>query len=639
MARDFGFGRTGGLKTLIDSYHSGVDRNRAIDKEKADNQRQGQQWAFSETKNYQKPKLDSNGFVTGYEDNPDTFGRNKPILQKMKPEYFNDQEPAAQPAPKAAPQPEQKPVAQDYTQTPGQELSPTGRPMGKTYDDVGRDPQSSVKPLLVDPAAKQQENQIAHEMTQGNAERQARGQIEEKRLENGQKAIVGKGTTEVEFDPNDPGVSIGRDSKGVDQRVVNATRTVQQFDDGANVIGPANASETTVQQGAVRPTAQGREPQNYNPDAYMMGRITDMATTPTPRASDPMISLDTPAIQAMLKGTELEGVKGQIPATMLKEFLAGKNKLAVEHLKAGKGGANGLSPEQVPFVQMVDKGTEPGDALAEAVKQGVPITKNFSDALYKSQGGKARATGQENAERARQNTQNRLYQRALGGTVKNTTKQWREANLELLNESNYALLAKKMANSGDTTGMVGAIRNMLARASSEKGPLSVYDVQQFGGVDGWAERAEQWLTKGANEGLTPENVGIVNRLADIYIKAANEKAKFKAGPLISELKANVRAEFGDEAAQTVGDMVEKEMQLTIEFGDSGQKDTAPLKDKNGKPVKAMVPGGAPKTKEGLKASYDRTIEAINAKGYKGPQKRELIQKAHDAYQAELKKVK
>lgn len=641
MARNWNSGQQTGLTQIIDAYNQGADRNRGIAKEKADSQRQGQEYAFTHTKNYQKPKTNEYGHVTGYEDNQDTFSRNKPILEKMKPEYFRDPPVAAQPAvPVAQPpqaQPEQKPQPQDYTKAPGQEMSPSGRPMGKTYEDANRSPNgeaSAIKPLLRDPKASQQDAQLAHDGMQAEAERKSRGEIEEKRLEGGGKAIVGKGTSAVEYDPNDPGVSMGRDAKGVDQRVVNATKTVQQFDQGANVIGGADASETSFQPGAQRPAGAGAEqaadPNQYNPDAYMMGRITDMATTPTPRASDQMISVSS-LPPALLEGTGLEGFKGQIPSSLLKDILSGKTKLDIAKLKGANGGAAALSPEQIPFVQMVDQGTEPGDALAAAAAKGVPISKPFSDALYKSQGGQARQVGQEAAEKGRRETQKRLVSKALGTTVKSTTKQWREANISLLDETNYAEKAKQMANSGNTKGMVGAIRNMLARASSEKGPLSVYDVQQFGGVEGWAERTEQWLNSGANEGLTPENIAIVNRLSDIYIKAAHEKAKFKAKPLLGELRANVRAEFGEEAADDAAKLMEEEMNLTIEYGDSGARDTAPLKDKDGKPVKAMVP--APDGNK-LKSVYEKRLEEIKGrKDFNDSQKRIWIDKITKEYKA------
>lgn len=346
MARNWAPVTNGGLGTLVDAYNQSADRSRGIAKEKADSQREGQQWAFERTKNYQKPKTNSYGHVTGYEDNQDTYSRNKPILEKLKPEYFRDPPAAMQAQEKQAPtELQSQPLKnEDYTQGPDQELSPTGRPMGKTYDDASRDPQSTdPKPLLRDPKMAQQEAQLAHAAIQGEADRKNQGAIEEKRLEGGGKAIVGKGTAAVEYDPNDPGVSMGKNDQGVDQRLVNATKTVQQFDKGANVIGGADASETNMIKGAQR---QGGEAvvdpslAQYNPDPYMMGRITDLATTPTPRASDQMVSVSS-LPPALLEGTGLEGFKGQIPASLLKDILSGKTKLDVERLK-GENKANSV---------------------------------------------------------------------------------------------------------------------------------------------------------------------------------------------------------------------------------------------------------------------------------------------------------
>lgn len=626
MARNWQSGRQTGLGTLVDAYHEGVDRNRAIDKEKADNQAENSRWAFTNTKNYMRPKFDSNGFTTGFEDKQDTYDRNKPILEKMKPEYFRDPPAQTAQAPEAKTAQPQAPQAQDYTKAPGQELSPTGRPMGKTYDEPGRDPQSdgAIKPLLKDPKAAQQEAQLAHSAVQAGADRAAQGELEEKKLASGKTAIVGKGTSAVEYDQNDPGVSMGKNAKGVDQRRVNASKTVQTFDDGANVLGPAEASSTEMIPGAQKPESPAENPNQYNPDPYMMGRITDMATTPTPRASDQMISVSS-LPPALLEGTGLEGFKGQIPSSLLKDILSGKTKLDIAKLK-GPGAAAALSPEQVPFVQKVDQGMAPGDALAEAAAQGVPITKVFSDSLYKSMGGKARKDGQGAAQDRFDTTQNRIGKTAYMGIVGKAADQWKKGADEVMSATTFARNAKAMANSGNTAGMVGAIRNMLARASEEKGPLSVYDVKQFGGEEGWLEAGNQFLSRGMNEGMTPENIKLVNRLADIYIKAGAAKAKHMAKPIIGGLRARAAA-YGMDPNEAAS-LFEQEMDMELgsaldEHLDKDTQQPPPPPKAGGK-----TGGAAPDPKARLEA----TLKAIEAQGYGPVQKRQVIKQAYDAFE-------
>lgn len=624
MARNWDVAGRGGLGTLVDAYYSGQDRNRAIAKEKADSQKSGSEYAFTHTKNYQKPKLDENGFVTGYESNEDTRARNQPILKNLRPEFFR--EPPAPAAPAAIPQ--QQPVAapvqpgpeKDFTINSNQ-LSPSGRPMGKTSEDYAREagsrapngaPSSDPAPLLRDPKTVHIEAQIQSQEAQNAANNDARGKIEEKKLESGKRAMVGAGTEAVQYDKNDPGTP-GLDANGKPVRVVNATKTIQnqQKDLVTDVPIQAGGSSATVSQSA--PAAAPVNPAQYSPDDYMMGRITDMATTPSARAIEPMIS-----------GKALSGVLGrqlpdvQLPASMWRSIISGEYGV----LKAQAGGKGdkfaGLSPEHIPYVQAVEAGQSPGDVFEafQADHPQQPIPKTLTDALYKAEGARFKQEGQESIQNRFDQGHGRISRKEYMGIVGKAADQWREVAKDVLAEGQFARNAKAMANSGDTRGMVGAIRNMLARASSEKGPLSVYDVKQFGGEEGWAEQAEQFLARGANEGMTPANVKLVNRLADIYLKAAHEKAKYMAGPILGGLRARTRA-YGMDPGEAEN-LFKEEVNMQI-----GGEEEAPAS-----PAPAKATGG-----DKLKAQYQEAIKKIDASKANASQKRIAKQKALEFYKS------
>lgn len=664
MARNWNSGQQTGLSQIIDAYNQGADRNRAIAKEKADSQKQGSEWAYVNTQNVRKPTTNEYGHVTGYETNADTRKRNTPILQKdpRTGGLFQDRQPPAAPAPtveQKQAQPAPAPMAEEDP------IKAKHRAYNRARGvDPSRDPQSesAITPLLKDPSLKHQDAQLAHDGEQAEMERGSATEMESARLASGERqgdkklqatakaqamklqpkpgerartAMVPEGTKA--FTPSSQ--KLRNPETGIDEASFSNLK-LERTDD---LEVPPNPVEEYPQNVKQQPGVTSEDiapppadPAEYDPDDYLFGQATKMLTTTPPRASEQMVSVGT-LPPALLAGTGLEGFKGQIPATILKDVLSGKTKIDLERLKQlngqGAGGKN-LPPEALPFIGKVERGemdSADGIAAYSQAHPDKPLTPDTVRAFTTHKGMDFRKRGQDAAEKARQETQKRLVSKALGTTVKTTTKQWREANISLLEETNYAEKAKQMANSGNTKGMVGAIRNMLARASSEKGPLSVYDVQQFGGVEGWAERAEQWLNSGANDGLTAENIAIVNRLSDIYIKAAHEKAKFKAKPLLGELRANVRAEFGEESADLAAKLMEEEMNLTIEYGNSGAKDTAPLRDKDGKPVKALVPakpGG-----DDLEAAYKRTVDAINAKGYNPSQKRVVLEQARKAYEA------
>lgn len=327
MARNWDTAGRGGLGSLVDAYQAGQDRSRNIAKEKADSQNQGSQWAFTNTKGYQKPKLDSHGFVSGYESDQGNRDRDAPIYKKMKPEYFRDEPAPAPAAPTPAAPPAAAPSAapaptQDFTQKPNQELSPSGRPMGQTYDDNGQpaSPNSSgdPEPLLKDPKLAQNQQQM-------------QGRLEEKKLAGGGKAIVGEGTQAVQYDPNDPGVATGqKNAQGADIRVRNATKTIMKPMEGANITGnvlPAASQASGAAAQPAAPAAPAPINQNqYDPSDWLMGRIGELATTPAARSTDQMISVGSLPPE-LLKGTGLEGFKGQIPVSVFREILQGNYKL------------------------------------------------------------------------------------------------------------------------------------------------------------------------------------------------------------------------------------------------------------------------------------------------------------------------
>lgn len=597
MARNWDKAGAGGLGTLIDAFKAGQDRSRGIAKEKADSQREGSQWAFTNTKNYQKPKTDEYGFVTGYEGNQDTRNRNTPILKNLKPEYFRDPPefatpPIVAPGSRQPQAPEQAPE-QDFTKEPNQELSPSGRPMGKTYEDsANREPQGKPsrdpEPLLIDPKAKQVEAQLQSQERQNSAALDSKGKIEEKKLASGRRALVGAGTKSVQYDPNDPGQP-GVDPSGKPVRMVDAMKTVQQIDKPMEVLGGANASQTDVIPGQ-QPQATAVAPNQYDPDDYMMGRITDLATTPAARAMEQMVSIGS-LPPALLKGTSLEGFKGQMPASIFRAILSGEYGLK----RAGMTGANAvLPPEATPYLSAIESGQiTPGDAM-EAYQADVgPVPKAVSDAFYKRENAKFRQQGQDDANARADKVTGRVEKGKYMDMVGKASDQWKKGADEILSETQFARNAKAMANSGDTRGMVGAIRNMLARASSEKGPLSVYDVKQFGGEEGWAEQLEQIIARGSNEGMTPANIKVVNRLADIYIKAAQKKAQHLSIPIIGGLRARAKA-YGmdpDEAEELF------RSEMSFDLGSEDMSGAAPSA-----PPPAAPPAGD------LKSKYEAALK-------------------------------
>lgn len=554
MARNWDKAGAGGLGTLIDAFKAGQDRSRGIKKERFDNQTENKKWAFTNTKNYQKPTIDpETGFVTGFEVNQDTRDRNAPILKNLKPEYFRDPPefatpPIVAPGSRQPQAPEQAPE-QDFTKEPNQELSPSGRPMGKTYEDsANREPQGKPsrdpEPLLVDPKAKQVQAQLQSQERQNSAVLDSKGKIEEKKLASGKRALLGAGTSGVKYEDQEPGlpgqVYLGKDPKtGKDLYGFGAEKTMVNAEGGAPIVGqaPQTASQTDVIPGQ-QPQATAVAPNQYDPDDYMMGRITDLATTPAARAMEQMVSIGS-LPPALLKGTSLEGFKGQMPASIFRAILSGEYGLK----RAGMTGANAvLPPEATPYLSAIESGQiTPGDAM-EAYQADVgPVPKAVSDAFYKRENAKFRQQGQDDANARAEKVTGRVERGKFTDMVGKASDQWKKGADEILSETQFARNAKAMANSGDTRGMVGAIRNMLARASSEKGPLSVYDVKQFGGEEGWAEQLEQIIARGSNEGMTPANIKVVNRLADIYIKAAQKKAQHLSIPIIGGLRARAKA--------------------------------------------------------------------------------------------------
>lgn len=615
MARNWDTASKGGLNTLIDAYHAGVDRNNALED-------RDRQWGQTTLKNeqdqalhdpYDKIKRDAQGSPVGLEENLEYQRRDQKPAATRFPEMFKR---PGQPAPAAQSQADpQSPMqpAQNDARGQSQAPSPSGRPMGETYDEYqgggDRQPQGRTtndpEPLLKDPKAAQVDAQLKSKERQNVATNDARGKIEEKRLESGKRAMVGAGTKSVEYDKNDPGIPSGVNAQGIPQRTVNATKTVQQFDNGVNVLGGANASDTRMIPGAQRLAALEDPGEDYNPTPYMRKRLTDAATT-VPRYSQ----TQTVALASLPAGLRKKlGIpddsKEVIPSDILKAWLGGEYKLA-----GGAGGGKNLPPEVLPFIQDVESGVADSADSLSAFNQahpGIPITPEVARAFTQSKGLNYRGEGMDRADARAKVVDSRVGRKEYLGIVGNASNQWKKAADEILTETSYARTAKALVNQKDTKGVVGAVQMMMARAGSEKGPLSRDDLSRTPGAEDWFDVAEQFVSKASGEGMTPQNIKIVNRIADLYIKAAQDKAKALSRPIVGGLRARSRA-YGLDPNEAENLFREE---VDMEISGPGGSPAAPTKGSG----QAKIGGGD------LKAKYQAGLKAADDKYAKNPVER------------------
>lgn len=333
MARNWAPVTNGGLGNLVDAYHQGVDRKRGIENEAADSQRKGEEWGVDK---YKKPKLNKHGHVTGYESNAKDRAKDDPIYKNLAREYYRD--------PPSAPAPESAPV--DYTQGGQQELSPSGRPMGNTYEDGNREPQSNdPKPLLRDPKAAQVDAQIESQERQqgatlaakdkqaGEANKIKRTQmaLKPQEGETGRTAVLPEGA-----DPNRTFVDESSIKVGPDGVRRGTYSQVGITGDGAEVVAEKSPAAAPVNQ----PLSEMPGPDSeYSPSDYLTSLIAKRVTAQPPRASDSMISISS-LPPALLAGTGLEGFKGQVPSSLLKDILSGKVKMDLERLRGANKQTN-----------------------------------------------------------------------------------------------------------------------------------------------------------------------------------------------------------------------------------------------------------------------------------------------------------
>lgn len=594
MARNFDSAGRGGLGSLIEAYNAGEDRSRAIAKDKADSTREGQQFSFQHGKNYLEPETDAFGFVKGYKTNQDTRRRNTPVLNKLKPEYFRDQPPGAAAPAIASPASAAAHVADPAAATvaPQAQAAPNGQAPG--------DP----KPLLKSPDAASQESAQQHEVqVQANAQ-QSQDASQNKDI----LADVDRTNKDMAARTAELNAQTKQKEAEAKARNVRYEGVDKQARPGVN-FKYQGEPEPAAKAPPAAPQPTGSE---FDPDDYMMGRITDMATTPSTRALEPMIS--GKALSGVL-GRELPDV--QLPASMWKSIIAGEYK--------DKGKAQtGIDPAHIPYIQAVEGGQKPGDVL-EAYQEDHPgerIPKTLTDALYKGQGADLRMKGQSDANTRAATTNERIDRKEYEGMVGKASDAWGKVAKQVMEESAYARTAKTLVNQKDTRGVIGAVQNMMARASSEKGPLGEGDIRRFSGMEGWAERADQFINKASNEGLTADNVKFFNKLADVYIDAAEKKAEELSKPIIGGLRARAKS-YGkdpDAAESLFRDQVDMGISLT---GD------APGKQKPKAPAApaSHAPKGAGTSPEGTALS-DKFQEALKeAEKIKDPVRKRKVKAA------------
>lgn len=274
----------------LDYVNKRKDREEDVRLDKASKRGQLEALALKDFKGYRKPEYDDEGLFQRFAENEEAKARNRPLQEKLAPQYF---ERILQGAKDAETRDLDSPT---MSATPRQELTPSGRPI-TTYDEVGSTPQagavpSQPTPLLKDPNKEKLLAQTANEVIKAKG---AAAQADA--IVPGEKSYVGKSP------------------EGKDTYVQNAAKTKVSFDDGVNIAGSPAAPEVK---------------EEYNPTPEMLAAIDDRITGPAAKDSDRLIPVSS-IPQALQRELGIEGMR-EIPASVfngLLQYKKGANKPGV----------------------------------------------------------------------------------------------------------------------------------------------------------------------------------------------------------------------------------------------------------------------------------------------------------------------
>ena len=587
MARNWDTASRGGLTELVDAYYGGLDQGQMRRlRENADREKTSR---YATEQGYVRPKYDGGNFQ-GYERDTENYRRDKKYKGAADKMIFGNPKDSFN-NPANAPQPQ---AETDFTKLPNRQTMPSGRPMGKTEEDyaaeaAGRAPQSDPskpemapgdpKPLLRDPKLASQ-NQQAKMQTWVDSQGKP------------QKVMTTEGVAKmhVSGDPEEKAAQFeGQDpATGKKQRFVGADRTEMNpygdaaVDTATGKVVPPSAGQGLPPRAAEAPAASAIADEE-DPSPFMMHRLGEMVTTPRAAkaaALDPLVNIaELPLpLQRRLRA---EGLQGQVPTSILKAWLTGELGIGREEIKE-KGKLLDQDAEEIlPLIQ--DGALSYGEAaLTYRKRTGQTPSKAVMDA-FKTAGGFGER-GKDRDQRKEQQDKGKYL-----AIVSDATKEFNDAYKDLKEQLHYASQAKRLANMKDTKGVKGAVGNMLARASGEKGPLSNQDVTRFGGSEGLFDSMDRWLTaKVDEEGMTPADIAIVNKLADEFIKAGNEKSKMAMKPIIGRLRTRATSYFGPDGANEAETLFNQEMMPTVDY--EGEEE-APKKPAAGAAQKSQDTSG------------------------------------------------